>query len=355
MHLTQFHFKDFRLFDEIQLMLHKGINTFVGQNASGKSSLLEAVYCLLTTKSFRGHNFKQVVRYDHDQYWLTGLVQYQHYQQRLSLFRQKQQTIVKIDGEKQKTLSDYITTLPCQIIHPESVSLLTGPSRDRRQFLDWSMFHVKHRYVDSIRFYNKALFQRNKLLKTGHTQTLESWTVQLADFGLQIHQQRVGYVEQYLAMFVKNPLLENLPKIDVNYYPGWDIKHSLINILHSGLKTDQERGFTYYGPHRADIRLTSEGQAIKYVFSRGQLKLVYYALVLSQIALNLSYQPDYRSVILIDDLTAELGTDYQHFVLKQIKGYQQQLLLTSLDNSEVIKQYSDRMFHVKHGHITYID
>ena len=122
--------------------------------------------------------------------------------------------------------------------------------------------------------------------------------------------------------------------------------------MEKDLHTDLERGFTYAGPHRADVRFMINHKPIKKVFSRGQLKILFYALLLTRIRLNQSYDANYQSLIVIDDFTAEVGLDYQRHLCEQLPELKQQVILSALEENNVIKQYSERMFHVKHGLIT---
>ena len=206
--------QNFRLLDDFKLDLCTGINTFIGPNAAGKTSLLEALVCLATSKSFRGHSFQDVVKRDKDFYLLTGIVNQLQQQRRLGIQRHRDKTLVKIDGKPQKTLSQYITVLPCSVIHPESTNLFTGPGSERRRFLDWSMFHVEHYYVERLRLYNRSLIQRNAALKQ-QTHDLATWTQKLVQQGNVIHNQRVQYFEKFKSFLLKNELLRVLPEFEI--------------------------------------------------------------------------------------------------------------------------------------------
>lgn len=333
-------------------------NVFYGENGSGKTSLLEAIHLLATGRSFRTHLPKLYI---------------QHQQQGMVIFAQTDQDkigmqkfisgeqVIRINGDNIATQGQLAKLLPVQHIEPQSIDILDHGSKPRRQMLDWLMFHVEPDFYQTWQHYERVLKQRNQLLKT-HRQIsvvqLESWNKLLVEYGEALHHQRVQIIEQW-QVFFKDELKQLLPEIEIKmlYSAGFHVELGLMHDLIYDHQHDIEKRTTEHGPHRADLRFkTSLGEADE-MLSRGQKKMLMIALKLSQIAML--HSRNRETVVLLDDLTAELDVHAQQRLLQRLAQLNSQVFLTCLDAQMVATCLQDlnidyALFHVQQGQVQHI-
>lgn len=346
--LKVLHLRNIRL---AQLRLSPGLNLVVGPNASGKTSLLEAIALLTQGRSFRTARIDQLV--EHGQPELTVFASFTDGQRHhsLGISRKGKKTQVKLDGANLGRSTDLIDLLPLHVITPESHEILDQGPKMRRQYLDWGVFHVKPNYLAVWQRYHRVLRQRNQVLRQGgKNQALQAWDGPLLREAAQLHRMREAYLTELgptLAR-ISQQLLDC--QVEFQYRPGWSgSAGSLAEQLTHDLDKDRERGFTQCGPHRADISLRAEGRSIKQVFSRGQQKLVISAMYLAQVA-----QSPKPGILLIDDLPAELDSDRRQRLLSTAAETRAQLFVTATETSLIPSDAWDhkKVFHVEHGEIS---
>ena len=345
------------------------VNVIHGRNGSGKTSVLEAIHVLGVSRSFRSQKMQAVINHDMDAALVWGDVsnlQADGPLHRLGVQRhRKQRPLVKVDGEKVFSLLDLAGLLPLQLINSDSFKLLEGPPLLRRQLLDWGVFHVKHSgFYDAWRCYNRALKQRNSLLRRGKIDKnlLAGWDRELIQHGQILHELRADQFEALLKGFTSvhqwllSELPEELPEQDLEfeYFPGWSRDRDLSEVISEALDKDREQGFTRQGPHRADIRIRLNGQPASDVMSRGQLKTVVCAIRIAQAMLL--QECGINSVFLIDDLPAELDADRRAAITKKLIAMGLQIFVTTIDAQELDHCWGEaptpiKRFHVEHGRI----
>lgn len=352
----------FRNIKQANLSGFADLNIFLGDNGSGKTSVLEALYFLSAGKSFRSHRIQHVVQHGCTKSLLVGKdVDNQVLGIEKSL---DGTTAIKFCGQTVRTASQLADIFPLQLINDESFQLLTSGPHLRRQLMDWGVFHVEHQFFRVWSQCQKSLKQRNALLRQykQHTppEILKPWTDSLCESSLLLDSLRYQWFEKF-NLEIKPILAVLLPScsdtITFSYYCGWDKKRGLALCLEDGLPTDLQRGFTHYGPQRADIRVKVEGKPAEEVLSRGQQKLVVAAMkVAQQKILELAGK---SASYVIDDLAAELDDLNAERLLGLImngKGTKQVFLtaISEKDIPRVCEEYRDNiaMFHVEHGVIT---
>lgn len=343
-----------------------GLNVLVGENGSGKTSFLEAIYLLGHGRSFRGNRTSPLLQYGGDQFTLFLRFQNGH-SVGLTKGSKLRDRVLKYNGEVQKGWQDVATALPVQLFNNDSFSLLDGGGRVRRQFLNWGVFHVEHHFLRHWRQQQQALKQRNALLKSRDTerslaQRLAPWTEQFCAHSEVVSKYRHEYVQR-LIKELNACLLTLLPSIveqfSVDYHSGWDESRSLRDVLDDAFDRERRYGATQFGPHRADLLLRIEGQAASDVLSRGQQKLLASALKLSQIRIQKA-QGAHQLVVLIDDLAAELDTRNAARLLDILLAENLQTFVTAVTEKDVPKSTQThiatgtRKFHVEHGKISEI-
>lgn len=344
---------------------HSGINFIVGANGSGKTSLLEAISLLSRGRSFRTPQIRKVISREHRDLTVFGQVSEDGdaVPHRIGIRRTVSgETLAKIDGERKDRLSDLALMLPTVDIESSSFELVDGGPSVRRELLDWGLFHVEHRFLDVWKRYRVALDQRNALLRAGDgpalRQSLPYWDLQLAEYGHALDLLRQDYFWKFSsALSALADRYLGLTSIAVQYHPGWNQPQypSLADCLQQNRGAELDKGRSLYGPHRADMEIRWEGQPARDICSRGQKKLVIYAVRLTQVIM---YQQVKGSspILLMDDLPAELDKSNIERVSRFLCDYPCQSFITAIDkdirDSGLLSIFgSHRMFHVEHGQL----
>lgn len=365
MALSQLFINDFRNLAKIELQpLVQGFNFLYGQNGSGKTSLLEAIYYLGHRRSFRSLNASHLIRYSSDRFNIFSEINDQSGCfvpmgiERL----QEGDYRVRIAGQEVSTISELAAFLPIRLINVHSHHLLEGSPIFRRKYLDWGIFYHNNQFHTLWFRFKRILKQRNAALRMRASSTeLASWTQELAEIALLFHELRVSYLKQLLPilMTILNKGLSqffDLSGLTIDYLPGWDEGQAYGEILAQSLYKDLERGHTQFGPHRADLSFKLNQVPVKEVLSTGQQKLLVCGMILAQGAL-LAKLVNKRPIYLIDDLPAELDWQSRSWLVGVLAEQQAQIFVTAVEEeamSEILAQIGSpvKMFHVKHGTIT---
>ena len=348
----------FRNLNSVTLCLNQQFNYLYGDNGAGKTALLEAVHMLARGRSFRGRRIAPVIQHDARSLLVRAELEGGH---SLGISRDRSgKTELHVDRVEARRLSDAAALLPIQSILPDVGQLIFGGPGDRRQCLDWGMFHVKQGYLSAHRAYLAAVRQRNAVLKswgdTDSGQVIGVWTEAVCREAEAVDGYRQDYVAE-LAPHLQTALaaLEAGVAIEMAYKNGWG-DDELVKILGESLRNDVKSGSTGAGPHRADLSLTITGRDAGSTLSRGQGKLVAIALILAQAQL-LKDCTGQRTVFLIDDLGAELDGVHGSRLLTLLRASGCQVISTSTrppgeEFGVLYGRGNIKMFHVKQGRIT---
>ena len=335
------------------------LNLIFGNNASGKSSILEAIYLLGRGQSFRSTSIKNVIHFTHNDLIVSGKVRFTNaHVSTLGIQHDGKTLQIRIDEETRYSRSDLAYTLPIQLIHPKSYQLLDAGPQLRREFIDWGVFNQHPDFLNNWRYFKKALNQRNALLKIRSLKELNVWDHELQQYGTIVADYRKQYLNELSPYFLEIAqqflMLENL---ELNLVQGWDEGSLLLDRLEEDQEKDLRYGFTHSGPHRADFQLLIESRKAKDFVSRGQLKLLMLSLKLAQVKhlLNIGFKP---ACILIDDLAAELDFSGRTKLLEFLATMDIQVFMTATEHNEFgnLENIGDyKMFHVKHGVVSEVD
>lgn len=355
MHLHKLRIERVRNLKTVVLSQLQPFNVFYGQNASGKSSVLEAIHLLATGKSFRTNLVKQYIQHGQN----DAIIFAEAEQYRLGLQKQVSgEQLIRLNGDSVATQSELAKLLPVQLIDPECISILDTGSKPRRQLLDWLMFHVEPDFYPYWLKYQRALKQRNNLLRharqAGFEQSIQSWENALAYYGEPIHLLREKTIEKWQPIF-QHYCEQLLPdqQISMSYSAGFDVDIGLLESQQKYRQKDIEKANTQYGPHRADLRLKTTLGAVDEVLSRGQKKLLLIALKLSQI--HMLHDLGHETVVLLDDFTAELDGSAQRRLLSALIQLRSQIFMTTLEDAAVVPLLDElvvtsyAVFHVAEG------
>lgn len=355
MFITRLNIQRVRNLKAVALQQLQPFNVFYGQNGSGKTSVLEAIHLLATGRSFRTHIPKHYIQNE----MADAIVFAQSNSEKIGMQKLLSgEQHIKVNGDSVATQGQLAKILPLQLIDPLSTDIIDHGAKPRRQLLDWLMFHVEPDFYHAWQYYSRALKQRNSLLKTKRhltLQDLEPWNQMLSEYGEILHSQRVEIVQQWQTYFQRD-LKQLLPdlSIEMEYFAGFHIEQGLSADLTQYHQKDIERRYTEYGPHRADLKFkTATGEA-NVVFSRGQKKLLIMALKLSQIAMLHAFNKE--TVVLLDDVTAELDLTAQQRLIERLSQLGSQVFMTTLDHQAVVNHLqslsiSYQMFNVENGQV----
>jgi len=336
-------------------------NVFYGENGSGKTSVLESLFLLGMGRSFRSSQIKSVITHGEPRCTVFGEVgSAAGGLLGLGVSRDLAGGLqARIGGAAARSTSELAEQLPLQVVNAESFNLLVGSPGYRRQFLDWGVFHVEHRFHSTWQRFQKALKQRNSLLRHGKISPseLHSWNRELSEAGEQVDQFRRAYFALLHPDFVGlvKRLSPELADMELRYRRGWDKSAGLAETLLASERTDRQQGFTHVGPQRADVKVLIEGRNAAEVLSRGQQKLVVCALKLAQGQLLGRERGGRSCLYLVDDLPAELDKSHCRRVAEVLNELQTQVFITCVERKEIEDAWpstaagSAAMFHVEHG------
>ena len=353
MALSRLEIRNVRNLSQVVLSPASHLNILFGANASGKTSLLEAIYILGHGRSFRTQNIAKVIRSGEELSTVFAKVHSHGQSTAIGIEKGRDQTRIRIAGQWVNSSSQLAKVLPLQLITPDSHKLIEQGPKYRRQFLDWGVFHVEHQFIQHWQRFQKALKQRNALLRSPRVDKaqLRLWDQELVNTALPIQEMRLDYLKDLLPVvqaYVKELL--DIEDIRFSYLNGWKLDEDYASYLQQNRDGDMQLGYTRFGPHRADLSIRVNGVQASERVSRGQQKLLSVALRLAQVALL--QQRGIDVTILVDDLPAELDPERRQRFMQRLQSLNCQTFITAteLDLFLPLQGWREqKMFHVEHG------
>ena len=350
-----FRANNFRCLEKVELELDPGFNLIVGANASGKTSLLEALAYLGRGKSFRGASTQDLVRHGEPEFVLFGEVDRGGRVIPVGVRNSREGLETRVDGESAGGSAALAEALPLQVIDPEVHNLIAGGPEQRRRFLDWIAFHVEHEHLMIWRRFRRALKQRNAALKSGAaTAAIQGWNAEFVELGQQLDTSRRQVLELTIDSLREQGEALLQTELLFDYQQGWSREKDLAAALESGLERDIQLGATQAGPHRADIKVSYDERQARKLVSRGQQKLLASAMILAatetaQAALEKPL------LLLLDDPAAELDGDSVGRLMAAVGSLGCQVVVTTLQPDGLEFAETPRVFHVEHGSVTAVE
>jgi DNA replication and repair protein RecF len=339
--------ENFRCLEKAEFEPDPHYNLIYGANASGKTSLLEALAYLGRGKSFRGAPITSLIRHGEQEFVLFGKIERGEHGSSVGVRNSRDGLEVRVDGDPAGGGAALAEALPLQIIDPDVHNLVSGGPEERRRYLDWRAFHVEHEFLPSWRRFRRALKQRNAALKSGGA-GIESWNAEFVDLGLRVDQARRAVLEICVASLEEQgaALLEGTVRFE--YRPGWSADKGLAEALENSYGRDLQQGSTQVGPHRADIRLIYDERQARRLVSRGQQKLLACSMVLAATEVVQTHL-ERPMLLLLDDPAAELDADSLNRLMTQVFDLGSQIVATSLAPDILTFPQKPALFHVEQG------
>ena len=347
--------QDFRCIERAALEFAPDLNLIVGPNASGKTTLLEALFFLGRARSFRTARIGPLIRDGAAECWVSGQVLQGRRVVPVGLRRGRRGSEMRLDAQPLKSLADLSEAFPVQILDPTVHGLLDGGPRERRRFLDWGVFHVEHAFHRAWQRYSRALKQRNVALRShGDGPEVQLWDRELVETGNAIDQHRRAYLAALAPGLQASAaaLLAVETPVTLEYQPGWSHGLTLAEALSRSLVRDRQAGSTQAGPHRADLLIRLGEHRAQDRVSRGQQKVLAGALVLSQLA-EYHRRTGRAAALLADDVSAELDPEHLVRFLALAQSGASQLFITAIRAESLPAEVRARarMFHMEQGHV----
>lgn len=338
------------------------INIFFGSNGSGKTSLLESVHFLLMGRSFRHSQFKPLLKDGQEESVVFGRLRSEDGQEfNVGVSRRREgKPTIRVNAAKLQTLAELIQLAPVLVLNNDTFEMLVGGPTHRREYLDWGLFHVEPQFYPTWRLAQRALKQRNSLIRHGKIDRpqLELWSREYGRYGEQLDAFRAEYFAKLIprcqaVLSQLSPIVAE--QLEVSYYRGWAKDRPLEELLLEGIERDIQQGFTRAGPHRADLRVMAGVSPAADVLSRGQLKIAVAGFYLGQAQL-VSSTVNKKSIFLVDDLAAELDGYHRRQFCRQLDELGLQVFLTCIERDDLADcwQGSSRpmLFHVEQGNVS---
>ena len=343
----------FRNYESLNIAFDQGTNILYGNNAQGKTNILEAIYLSGTTKSHKGSKDREMVQFGNEESHIRLFVEKQEKQFQIDMHLKKHKSKgIAVNRIPIKKAGELFGILTLVFFSPEDLNIIKNGPSERRRFMDMELCQLDRIYFDNLTKYNKILMQRNKLLKDIYTkpelkETLFAWNIQLTEYGKKIIQRRREFVSRLdeIVADIHAKISGGTETVTLTYEPNVkeeDFERELERVREKELKLGQ----TMTGPHRDDISFLSNDIDIRKFGSQGQQRTLALSLKLSEIELVKQIT---KETPILDDVLSELDSKRQNFLLNNLCDTQTIITCTGLDEFIRNRFHINRVFEVKDG------
>ena len=356
---------DYRNYESLLINLDKGTNILYGDNAQGKTNILEAIYMSATTKSHKLSKDKEIIRFGKQEAHIRTIIEKDDIETRVDMhLRSSKSKGIAIDGVKIKKAAELMGLTKIVFFSPEDLSIIKNGPAERRRFIDIELCQLDNFYLYNLNNYNKIVNQRNNLLKNLFVNpelkdTLSIWDKQLISYGSKIIERRKQFIDQLneIIASIHSNLSGEKEKLRLIYEPNIDIE-SYASSLENSHDRDIKLKQTTIGPHRDDISFNVISEStnnieidIRKYGSQGQQRTAALSLKLSEIELVKKITKD-TPILLLDDVLSELDSNRQNFLLNSIGNIQTIITCTGLDEFVNNRFEVNKVFKVTNGNVS---
>ena len=361
MKLVKITLNNFRNYSNILITFNQNMNIFIGDNAQGKTNLLESIVMLALTKSHRVGVYPNIIQFDKMKTTIKGTVRRDRIITKLELVISENEKKAKINGTDVKKISDYISNLNVIVFTPEDLEIVKGSPNVRRNLLNIQLSQISKQYLNTYNEYNKILKTRNEYLKVLFNNSiadkdyLDVLTDKLIEKAIIIYQQRKNYLDSV------NKIIDDCykkitdecglcviyqPNIDFDSYEYEELRKKLKYTYKKNYLKELNYGMTLYGPHRDDFSFIFKDNNLKFFGSQGQQRLAVLSFKLAEIDIFNDINGT-MPLLLLDDIFSELDLKKRNRLLKFIGSRDIQSFLTTTDLKNVNKRYLDNSYIYK--------
>lgn len=349
--------ENFRNYDSLHLNFDEGTNILYGDNAQGKTNVLEAIYVSATTKSHKGSKDKEIINFSKEESHIRTFLSKGDIEYRVDMHLRKSKSKgIAINGQKLKKAAQLLGLLNVVFFSPEDLSIIKNGPSGRRSFVDMELCQLDKYYLYNLNQYNKIINQRNRLLKDFYfnpdlKDTITVWDSQLVSYGKHIIEAREKFVEQLNGIIcqIHKNLSGGKEELKIVYEPDVSCDNFEKQLSYS-MEKDIKLKFTGVGPHRDDFGFMVNGIDIRKYGSQGQQRTAALSLKLAEIELVKQITKD-SPVLLLDDVLSELDSNRQNYLLNSIGNIQTIITCTGLDEFVNNRFEIDKVFKVVNGTI----
>ncbi len=361
MHIKKIKINNYRNYSEAEIDFHDKMNIIYGDNAQGKTNILESIYICATTKSHQGSRDKEIIKIGCDEAHVKMYIEKEGLEHYIDLHLKKNKPKgIAINGIPIKKSAELMGIINIVLFSPEDLNIIKNGPSERRRFTDMELCQLSRIYLDNLYRYSKVLNQRNHLLKQiSHDEslyeTLSVWDEQLIRYGKEIIRERKDFIEQLndISSEIHRKLTGEKENLSIQYEPCVS-EEEFAEKLYKNYKRDMYYQMTHIGPHRDDIKFISNDMDLRTYGSQGQKRTAALSLKLSEIEIVKKKTGDVP-VLLLDDVLSELDRNRQNYLLESIEGVQTIITCTGLE--EFINHSLDvnSIYRIENGNVTDIE
>jgi len=357
MYFKNLHLQNFRNYKELDLEFDEKLNLILGENAQGKTNLIEALYIMGLGKSFRTNNDQEMIAFGSDFSKAVSIIQDEDKETTTEIQYKKDGKILKLDGIKLLRTMDLLENVYIVVFSPDDLKIVKEGPDNRRRFLDRELCQIKPIYYSDLGNYKKVLKQRNYLLKEKNTDKnlFNVFDEALADYGIRIAKERENFVKNIYKISEKihTDITGGKEKFEVYYeskikenFTKEDYKKALEN----NLQNDYFKGYTSFGPHKDDIQILVNGIDIRNFGSQGQQRTAALSLKLAELGL-IKQETGKNAVLLLDDVLSELDGNRQKYLIQSMKDVQVFITTATIDEKLISELPKGKSFYVDNGQV----
>lgn len=357
MKINSLKLKNFRNYDFLDLEFDQATNIFYGDNAQGKTNILESLYLVGTTKSHRGTKDRDMIEFGQDEAHIETVIEKKGINYQIDMHLKKNSPKgIAINKMPIRKASELFGIVNIVFFSPEDLNIIKNGPAERRRFIDLELSQLDKVYLSNLANYNRIVNQRNHLLKeigfqSGVMETLEIWEMQLVDYGNKIIERRQKFVEEMNEIIsnIHKKLTGDRENLQLIYEPS-NGNISLEKALEKNRERDMRIKSTSVGPHRDDICFMVGDLDIRKFGSQGQQRTAALSLKLSEIELVKRAIND-TPILLLDDVLSELDKHRQNYLLDSINDIQTLITCTGVDDFVNHRFSINKVFHVQNGQV----
>ncbi|QJI68526.1 DNA replication/repair protein RecF [Staphylococcus haemolyticus] len=366
MKLKTLQLENYRNYEEVTLECHPDVNILIGENAQGKTNLLESIYTLALAKSHRTSNDKELIRFNSEYAKIEGVLNYRHGTMPLTMFITKKGKQVKVNHLEQSRLTQYVGHLNVVLFAPEDLNIVKGSPQIRRRFIDMELGQISAVYLNDLAQYQRILKQKNNYLKQlqlgqkQDTTMLEVLNQQFAQYALNVTLRREHFIKELesLAKPIHAGITNERETLSLTYLPSIKLSDmskdeqtlldEVITLLNDNIKREMDRGVCLFGPHRDDLGFNVNDMDAQ---TYGQQRTTALSIKLAEIEL-MNIEVGEYPILLLDDVLSELDDSRQTHLLSTIQHKVQTFVTTtSVDGIDHEIMNNAKLYRINQGEI----